>query len=79
VIGIAMPGELELAATFAPAWRDVPVFIWTSMLLTDEEYASLARSARAILIKGGGSMEDMLECVRRWRLPEMITHQEGQP
>jgi PAS domain S-box-containing protein len=62
-----------------PAWRDVPVFIWTSMLLTDEEYASLARSARAILIKGGGSMEDMLECVRRWRLPEMITHQEGQP
>jgi CheY-like chemotaxis protein/anti-sigma regulatory factor (Ser/Thr protein kinase) len=52
-----------------PKWREVPVFIWTSMLLTDEEYASLAKSARAILIKGGGAMEDMLESVRRWRQP----------
>ncbi len=45
----------------------------------DAAFDGLARSARAILIKGGGSMEDMLECVRRWRLPEMITHLEGQP
>ncbi|MDP9900744.1 PAS domain S-box protein [Variovorax ginsengisoli] len=52
-----------------PAWRDVPVFIWTSMLLTEEEYATLARSARAILIKGGGAMETVLESVRRWRKP----------
>jgi PAS domain S-box-containing protein len=51
------------------AWRDVPVFIWTSMLLTDEEYATLARSARAILIKGGGAMQAVLESVRRWRQP----------
>ena len=52
-----------------PAWREVPVFIWTSTQLTDEEYATLARSARAILIKGGGGMETMLESVRRWRKP----------
>jgi PAS domain S-box-containing protein len=52
-----------------PAWRDVPVFIWTNMLLTDAEYATLARSARAILIKGGGAMETVLESVRRWRKP----------
>jgi CheY-like chemotaxis protein len=52
-----------------PAWRHVPVFIWTSMLLTDEEYATLARSARAILVKGGGAMEAMLSSVRRWRQP----------
>ncbi|WP_394788727.1 PAS domain S-box protein [Rhodoferax sp.] len=52
-----------------PAWRHVPVFIWTSMLLTDEEYASLARSARAILSKGGGAMDVMLESVKRWRQP----------
>jgi PAS domain S-box-containing protein len=55
-----------------PAWREVPVFIWTSMLLTDEEYATLARSARAILIKGGGAMETLLESVRRWRQPVVV-------
>jgi signal transduction histidine kinase/CheY-like chemotaxis protein len=54
-----------------PAWRHVPVFIWTSMLLTDEEYATLARSARAILMKGGGAMETMLSSVRRWRQPDV--------
>jgi len=52
-----------------PVWREVPVFIWTSMMLTDDEYATLARSARAILIKGGGAMETVLESVRRWRQP----------
>ena len=52
-----------------PDWRRVPVFIWTSMMLTDDDYATLARSARAILIKGGGSMETVLESVRRWRQP----------
>ena len=50
-----------------PAWRHVPVYIWTSLLLTNEEYASLARSARAIVMEGGGAMEDMLESVRRLR------------
>ena len=62
-----------------PRWRDVPVFIWTSMLLTDEEYATLARSARAILIKGGGAMEAMLESVRRWRQPQVADEQKGEP
>jgi CheY-like chemotaxis protein len=52
-----------------PTWKDLPVFIWTSMLLTDEECAILARSARAILIKGGGALEGVLESLRRWRLP----------
>ena len=52
-----------------PAWREVPVFIWTSMMLTDEEYATLARSARAILMKGGGGMPAVLESVRQWRQP----------
>ena len=52
-----------------PAWRQVPVYIWTSLLLTDEEYALLARSARATLDQGGGAMEDLLEGLRRWRQP----------
>jgi signal transduction histidine kinase/DNA-binding response OmpR family regulator len=60
-----------------PSVQDVPVFIWTSMLLTDAEYASLARSARAILIKGGGAMEAVLESVRRWRRPAVSEPEVG--
>ena len=41
------------------------MFIWTSMLLTDDEYATLARSARAILGKGGGALQDVLESAPR--------------
>ena len=49
------------------AWQHVPVFIWTSMILSDDEYESLARSARVILSKGGGELAVMLETLRRWR------------
>ena len=52
-----------------PVGRDLPVFIWTSMLLTDAEYAQLARSAHAILMKGGGALESMLDGLRHWRAP----------
>ena len=71
VLDLTMPGfdgfQVLDALQRLPAWREVPVFIWTSMLLTDEEYATPARSARAILIKGGGAMETVLESVRRLR------------
>jgi PAS domain S-box-containing protein len=50
-----------------PAWRDTPVFIWTSMTLTEGEYASLTRSARAVLSKGGGAQSAMLEQLGKWR------------
>ncbi|MEP7295066.1 MAG: PAS domain S-box protein [Burkholderiales bacterium] len=52
-----------------PAWKDTPVFIWTSMILTDEEYAKLARAARAVLSKGQGPLDDLLDNLRRWRPP----------
>jgi signal transduction histidine kinase/CheY-like chemotaxis protein len=76
VLDLMMPGfdgfQVLDALQRLPAWREVPVFIWTSMLLTDEEYATLARSARAILIKGGGAMETLLESVRRRRQPVVV-------
>ena len=50
-----------------PRWRDTPVFVWTSMALTDEEHARLASSAQAVLGKGGGDLDAMLEQLRRWR------------
>ena len=49
------------------ALRDTPVFVWTSLLLTDPEYDLLASSASAVLRKGGGELELMLERLRRWR------------
>ena len=52
-----------------PNWRDTPVFIWTSMVLTDDEYAGLALSARAVLRKGGGALQAMLDKLRRGHAP----------
>ncbi len=49
------------------AWQNLPVFVWTSMVLSEDEYASLARSARAILSKGGGALEPVLDRLRLWR------------
>jgi CheY-like chemotaxis protein len=60
--------EVLAALRAVPAWRDLPVFIWTSTLLTDDEYATLSRSARAILVKGGGGLPAVLDDLRRWRL-----------
>jgi PAS domain S-box-containing protein len=72
VLDLMMPGfdgfQVLDALQRLPAWREVPVFIWTSMLLTDDEYATLARSVRAILLKGGGAMDAVLDRLRRLRL-----------
>jgi len=73
VLDLMMPGfdgfEVLDALHRRPAWRDTPVFVWTSMLLTEEEYARLAASALAIVGKGGGALAAMLESLRRWRPP----------
>ncbi len=50
-----------------PAWLDTPVFIWTSMALSDADYAALGSSARAILSKRGGSLDVTLDALRNWR------------
>jgi CheY-like chemotaxis protein len=60
-----------------PDGRDIPVFIWTSMMLSDDEYEHLARSAREILSKGGGEFALMLETLRRWRPPTLTLTKEG--
>jgi CheY-like chemotaxis protein len=53
-----------------PEWRDTPVFVWTSMILTEAEYAHLARSAHAIVGKGGGTVGAMLADLRRRYPPQ---------
>ena len=71
VLDLIMPGMdgFEVLARLRRdvAVRDTPVFIWTSLLLTDSEHDLLAMSASAILRKGGGELEPMLERLRRWR------------
>jgi DNA-binding response OmpR family regulator len=73
ILDLMMPGYDGFAVLDdlrrEPAWRRTPVFIWTSMILTDDEYAALALSARAILSKGGGALAPMLDSLRGWRPP----------
>ena len=74
VLDLIMPGmdgfEVLDRLRREDAWRDTPVFIWTSLLLTDSEFDLLATSVSAILRKGGGELESMLERLRRWRSVE---------
>ena len=49
------------------AWQHLPVFIWSSMILTDEELALLTRSAQAITSKGGGAVAQVLDALRHWQ------------
>jgi PAS domain S-box-containing protein len=69
ILDLLMPefdGFAVLDALNSDAFRsDVPVFIWTSMLLSDADYARLARSAQAIIAKGGGTFSTVLEKLRR--------------
>jgi CheY-like chemotaxis protein len=71
ILDLMMPGFDGFAVLDAlhrlPKWCDIPVFIWTSMILTDEEYASLAGSARTVVSKGGGDLMAMLERLKRWK------------
>ncbi|NRF67564.1 PAS domain S-box protein [Aquincola sp. S2] len=49
-----------------PAWRDLPVLVWTCMTLTEAEFAVLAASAQAIVEKGGGGVAEVLQALERW-------------
>jgi CheY-like chemotaxis protein len=71
ILELAMPGmdgfALLAALRQEPAWRDLPVFIWTSMTLSAAEHDALALSARTIVGKGGGGLSAMLDDLQRWR------------
>jgi CheY-like chemotaxis protein len=76
ILDLMMPGidgfEVLDALRQMPAWRELPVFIWTSMTLTDAEYERLSASARLILSKGGGTIPSWLECLRLLRVPPSL-------
>ena len=71
ILDVMMPGmdgfEVLDALRQMPRWRNTPVFIWTSLILTRDEYSQLARSARAIVGKGGGDLDSLIDRLRRWQ------------
>ena len=75
VLDLLMPGmdgfQVLDRLRSMPQWCDVPVFVWTSMSLSDSEYDLLVQSAQAIIGKGGAGLEPLLERLRRWQpLPQ---------
>ena len=71
ILDLVMPGFDGFAVLDAlrqqPVWRDTPVYVWTSMNLSDAEYLALGRSVCAILRKGGAVLDDTLDSLRTWR------------
>ena len=69
ILDLMMPGFDGFATLDAlrqrTPWQHLPVFIWSSMVLTDEEVATLTRSAQAIISKGGGALAQVLDGLRQ--------------
>ena len=76
VLDLMMPGFDGFAVLDAlsqlPAWRQLPVFIWTAMNLDEDDLASLTRTARAVIGKGGGALDPLLRELRRRRQMQQL-------
>jgi CheY-like chemotaxis protein len=76
VLDLMMPGfdgfEVLDALRQMPQAQHIPVYIWTSMLLTEREYLQLAASAQGILAKGGGALNALLASLVRWRAADTL-------
>jgi CheY-like chemotaxis protein len=76
VLDLMMPGfdgfEVLDALRQMPQAQHIPVYIWTSMLLTESEYLQLAASAQGILAKGGGALSALLASLVRWRAADTL-------
>ena len=70
MLDLLMPGlngfDVLLALRQRPEATQVPVFVWTSMNLSTDEVASLARSAQAVVAKGQGGVDVLVEQIRAW-------------
>ncbi|MEY4562249.1 MAG: hypothetical protein RLZZ618_1526 [Pseudomonadota bacterium] len=71
VLDLLMPGMNGFDVLHALRQRHdlqhIPVFIWTNMALSKDEAQALAESAQAVVAKGQGSIEALIEQIRAWR------------
>ena len=72
VLDLMIPGldGFQFIEALNARWghHEVPVFIWTAMILSPAEVAQLSQSAAAILDKGQGPLDTLLDSLRRWRV-----------
>lgn len=72
VLDLMMPGldGFQFIEALNARWgrHEVPVFIWTAMILSPAEVAQLSQSAAALLDKGQGPLDALLDSLRRWRV-----------
>ena len=71
VLDLLMPGMNGFDVLHALRQRrdlaHLPVFVWTSMTLSKDEVATLERTAQAVVAKGQGGVEGLVEQIRAWR------------
>ena len=82
VLDLLMPGmngfDVLHALRQRPELAHLPVFVWTSMTLNKDEVATLARSAQAVVAKGRGGIELLVEQILAWSVARRgATHDDG--
>ncbi len=50
-----------------PSAHQTPIYVWTGLTLTEDEYRQLALSAGDIVAKGGADLAEMIDRLRQWR------------
>jgi PAS domain S-box-containing protein len=76
VLDLMMPGcdglQVLEALHARPGGCELPLFIWSSLVLSDDEYAVLTGSARDLIRQRGGGLDHLLSRLKRWPSREPI-------
>jgi CheY-like chemotaxis protein len=71
ILDLVMPGmngfDLLHALRAQPRFRTLPVFVWTSLQLSEQEMATLRASAMAVVGKASGGLDTLVEQLRAWQ------------
>ena len=71
ILDLMMPGmngfDLLHNLRRRPRWARLSVFVWTNMQLGADELATLSRSAHAVVAKGDGGLQALVQQLRGWQ------------